>query len=96
MKSSTTVRDILREEGSGLANWEDHVVAKLYQLIEKEVIGDDEELEPLDVWLEKTKNYGGDEEEYWKLRSIINSYNNHRQEQRQALSRLFSKGGDNV
>lgn len=51
----------------------------------KEIIGEDEELEPEAEWYAKAKEHGGTHEEYWRLKSIINNYNNLRAEQRKRL-----------
>lgn len=47
-----------------------------------EIIGEDEVLGSWPEWYAKTKAWGGSKNEYYRLESIINNENNHRDRQR--------------
>lgn len=59
--------------------------------IMEEIIGDDETLEPWEEWYAKTNPYGGSQEEYYRLKAIINNYNNFRNELRTKLDKRFKE-----
>jgi len=73
---------------SSIAKIKDELIA-LYTRLITEAIGDNRELEDCDVWLERTKKYGGTAEEYWKLFTIINTENNVKDEIRTNLKRTL-------
>jgi len=64
-------------------------LTSLFQSILSDVVGEDEKLEPLREWLKATEKHGGTEEEYYKLETIINSYNNQRAEIRKKLKKKY-------
>mgnify|MGYP003434945828 FL=1 len=51
----------------------------LFEDYTKAIVGEEEPLSSLEEWLEATKNYGGTEEEWWKLHSMHNTEENFRQ-----------------
>lgn len=63
-------------------------IAAVLDLVSEKVIGEDEELESEEDWYAKTKTHGATHEEYHRLRSIINNYNNLRANQRAALESI--------
>jgi len=73
-----------------LINLAKQAIKDLIATTVNEVIGDDEQLESLKDWYAKTKSHGGTHDEYYRLKSIVNNYNNLRADQRLKLRELIN------
>ncbi len=85
------------EDGEFLAiDIESPELITLFEDYTKAIVGEEEPLSSLDEWLEATKNYGGTEEEWWKLHSMHNTEENLRQTIKQTSKTILKGESDEL